>query len=550
MPHIKDPMGFPMSHEDVDAITVNALEEANKAVGIGDVDAANLIAAANLNPSTTAGVSNTDMSTLNAGVLNTLPAYQQALAIADQVYKKREPISPAMLSFLFFTKMAEEASKPGATALGAAGAAAATPAAYLMKERELDAADKKAKATMAATLTTSLSKAPAKANAYTEKGDTTGQVKYYTPTAFAALPEATKNNLVPYSAKTSASLKEYVTNVDIPVGSLRGNKEIIRAGTKVQLTPDEAGSLSPTAISAFNKPAGGSKEERYMKFLTDNSAAIKDGSADEKTKSTYSSYYQSLTKGYTTTVIEDGVEKTVRVAGIDLTNTSLPVPEGFDAEKILSEKSQDFGPKAVTATFGQRMLYNEGIVRNVLEAGYENNFADLTADNFSGWFGSTLQTPEGQEFYSASRNFIAAVLRKESGAAISDGEYVNGLKQYFPQIGDTATVVEQKEALRAESIRGMINDSGDAFAFIYPDAVPFLTFKDGDTTYEVLNPRGYTGQALAKLRQGKSLYFKSQLDSLSVQDLKGMLSAPNAGTRYTQTQLDQISAEIDRKENQ
>ena len=47
MPHIKDPMGFPMSHEDVDAITVNALEEANKAVGIGDVDAANLIAAAN-----------------------------------------------------------------------------------------------------------------------------------------------------------------------------------------------------------------------------------------------------------------------------------------------------------------------------------------------------------------------------------------------------------------------------------------------------------------------------------------------------------------------
>ena len=96
----------------------------------------------------------------------------------------------------------------------------------------------------------------------------------------------------------------------------------------------------------------------------------------------------------------------------------------------------------------------------------------------------------------------------------------------------------------------MINDSGDAFAFIYPDAVPFLSFTDGDQTYEVLNPRGYTGQALAKLRQGKSLYFKSQLDSMSIQDLKGMLAAPNAGTRYTQTQLDQISAEIVRKENQ
>ena len=96
----------------------------------------------------------------------------------------------------------------------------------------------------------------------------------------------------------------------------------------------------------------------------------------------------------------------------------------------------------------------------------------------------------------------------------------------------------------------MINDSGDAFEVIYPDAVPFLTFKDGDETYDILNPRGYTGQALAKLRQGKSLYFKSQLESMSIQDLKSMLASPNANTRYTETQLDQISAEIDRKENQ
>jgi len=529
MAHQKNSLGFPIEHNQ-----------------ISSVDEMNAASAESLN----AGVSDTDMSTINAGVLNTLPAYQQALAIADQVYQEREPISPAMLSFLFFSKMAEESSKPGSTALGAAGTAAATPAAYLMKERELDAADKKAKATMAATLTTSLSKAPAKSNAYTVKGDGSRNIQYYTPAEFSALPIATKNTLVPYSATKSESLKEYVTNVDIPVGTLRDNNSIIPAGTKVQLSADEASSLSPTDISIFSKPAGGSKEERYMSYLTDNADAISDGTADEKIKATYSSYYQSLTKGYTTTVIENGVEKTVRVAGIDLTGTSLPVPEGFDAEKILSEKAQDFGPKGVTATFGQRMLYNEGIVRNVLAAGYENNFADLTADNFSGWFGSTLQTPEGQEFYSASRNFIAAVLRKESGAAISDGEYVNGLKQYFPQIGDTATVIEQKEALRAESIKGMISESGDAFAFKHPDAVPFLSFTDGDQTYEVLNPRGYTGQALAKLRQGKSLYFKSQLDSMSIQDLKGMLAAPNAGTRYTQTQLDQISAEIVRKENQ
>ena len=124
-----------------------------QALTIDDINAAS---AASLNP--TLGASQTDMSQVNAGALTSLPAYQQATALANQVYGEREPISPAMLSFLFFSKMAEESSKPGATALGAAGAAAATPAAYLMKERELEAADKKAKATLAATLTTTLSK--------------------------------------------------------------------------------------------------------------------------------------------------------------------------------------------------------------------------------------------------------------------------------------------------------------------------------------------------------------------------------------------------------
>ena len=45
-------------------------------------------------------------------------------------------MTPAQLAFQFFTQMAAESSKPGATALGAASQAALTPAAYLMKDRE------------------------------------------------------------------------------------------------------------------------------------------------------------------------------------------------------------------------------------------------------------------------------------------------------------------------------------------------------------------------------------------------------------------------------
>jgi hypothetical protein len=171
-----------------------------------DVDAANANNAGLLTP--TLGVSQTDMSQVDAGALTSLPAYQQATALANQVYGEREPISPAMLSFLFFSKMAEESSKPGATALGAAGTAAATPAAYLMKERELDAADKKAKATLAATLTTTLSKAPPTSKLYVDPNDSTKTIRL-TEAEIAARSDG--DSLIPYKAPTTGTLKSVGT---------------------------------------------------------------------------------------------------------------------------------------------------------------------------------------------------------------------------------------------------------------------------------------------------------------------------------------------------
>ena len=48
----------------------------------------------------------------------------------------------------------------------------------------------------------------------------------------------------------------------------------------------------------------------------------------------------------------------------------------------------------------------------------------------------------------AQRDFVNAVLREESGAAIAESEFENAIKQYFPQPGDTAEVVKQKQKNR------------------------------------------------------------------------------------------------------
>jgi hypothetical protein len=64
-------------------------------------------------------------------------------------------------------------------------------------------------------------------------------------------------------------------------------------------------------------------------------------------------------------------------------------------------------------------------------------------------------TPEAQRYEAAKRNWMAAVLRKESGAAIAASEYSGANQQYFPQPGDAPEVVAQKRTLRSTALATM-----------------------------------------------------------------------------------------------
>ena len=68
------------------------------------------------------GASATDPKDLSSN-LGTLALFPQATKFAEALVPKTNLLSPEEQAFLFFTKMTAEAAKPGATALGAAGAA-------------------------------------------------------------------------------------------------------------------------------------------------------------------------------------------------------------------------------------------------------------------------------------------------------------------------------------------------------------------------------------------------------------------------------------------
>lgn len=79
------------------------------------------------------------------------------------------------------------------------------------------------------------------------------------------------------------------------------------------------------------------------------------------------------------------------------------------------------------------------------------------------------QSAAQQRVDQAQRNFVNATLRQESGAAISQGEWDNAKKQYFPQPGDDASVIEQKRKNREQVIGGFKTSAGrDGAAPIAP----------------------------------------------------------------------------------
>lgn len=67
-----------------------------------------------------------------------------------------------------------------------------------------------------------------------------------------------------------------------------------------------------------------------------------------------------------------------------------------------------------------------------------------------------VNSEQGQQLDQAKRDFLNATLRRESGAVISPAEFDNGDKQYFPQPGDSAKVIEQKRQNREVAIRGIL----------------------------------------------------------------------------------------------
>jgi hypothetical protein len=137
------------------------------------------------------------------------------------------------------------------------------------------------------------------------------------------------------------------------------------------------------------------------------------------------------------------------------------------------------GDQGKAAGFTDRMLQSEGILTGVGgRPGVESQGtggaglwggAMETAGKIPlvggaiGGAANWLKSSDRQKYEQAKRDFVNAQLRRESGAAISQGEFDSAEKQYFPQVGDSGDVIKQKSANRRAAIEAMGREGGQSY---------------------------------------------------------------------------------------
>lgn len=144
------------------------------------------------------------------------------------------------------------------------------------------------------------------------------------------------------------------------------------------------------------------------------------------------------------------VDKRTRLFYETKDSNGQPMPQG--SGKPLTESQGN------AALYGKRAEKADQVLGGIGD-GYSKMSLGLK-QFVEGWplVGTAANSATGdkeQQVDQAQRDFINALLRKESGAAIGKDEFANAKKQYFPQVGDSKAVIKQKAENRKTAIEGL-----------------------------------------------------------------------------------------------
>ena len=198
----------------------------------------------------------------------------------------------------------------------------------------------------------------------------------------------------------------------------------------------------------------------------------------------YDAYNKSLTGDYVVVgknLIDRKTGEVIFAAKQTATMTRFnPATQQYETITGIDPSQLDLKESEGTSTmYGGRMQMAQDILATV--EGEGTDFYQSIVSNVP-LVGNYMTSSEYKLYDQAKRNFINALLRRESGAAIAESEFSNAEKQYFPQPGDTAAVIAQKKQNRELATSLMMASAGAGGAYAQQELAKLQAGVNSDTS--------------------------------------------------------------------
>mgnify|MGYP005989734653 CR=1 FL=1 len=224
------------------------------------------------------------------------------------------------------------------------------------------------------------------------------------------------------------SAAERQARLDVQASERQARLDARQARLDVQASERHQAELAKIASDIETEKAKGGKIFSGTSFtaqsynrLIEIGDKIKAGTASDAERQAYSLIYQKLSMPEEETRQTDAGVVTVKRPAMDL--SGFPTPAGVTdvEERVIGEKRAKFNEgESKAAGFANRIKGSLAIMSRLEDAGYDaSNFKDYVGEGLPAPLAGLVTSSEGQQYQTAKSDFITAVLRKESGAAIA-----------------------------------------------------------------------------------------------------------------------------------
>jgi hypothetical protein len=244
------------------------------------------------------------------------------------------------------------------------------------------------------------------------------------------------------------------------------------------------------AAEAKRPVQGNDIAAQHESTLLELAPKMRDGTANDQEKARYSGAYYALQQSGGQPVTMTDPSDSSRTIPAMITRRlapELPEPPGGALPLVMMQpgagkQDQMNDAQATSANYADRMV-TANRVMGALDAD-ATTWAQKVRERAGNFIGYNINSPEYQRLRQAQENFLIGILRKESGAAVSQAEWDRYAKFYFPMPGDDATTVKQKQETREQAMRGLQREAGPAYKVLNGPRIGSVEdgyrFKGGD----------------------------------------------------------------------